>query len=105
MGVKLTLRGYLTKQWCNAVRSSQEDPTPTPEACRQGSKLVAINQIWSPLVLLRPWGERNKILHKEKNHAIVHLEYNSRIISAYAQQRDALLVGITTYVQKHSHKY
>ena len=64
LGVKLTLKGYLKKHWISAFQSSRDDPSsPTPEECRQWSKL-ATNQIWS--LVIRVWGEQNKSLHKEK---------------------------------------
>ena len=64
LGVKLTPRGYLNEHWVSAVHSSRDKPSsPTPEECRQWSKL-ATNQIWS--IVIRVWGERNESLHKEK---------------------------------------
>ena len=83
LGVKLTLRGYLNKHWVSAVHSSRDEPSsPTPEECRQWSKL-ATNQIWS--IEIRVWGERNESFHKEKNHTIAHSEINAKI-TTYLQQ-------------------
>jgi hypothetical protein len=80
--VNLTLQGYLNKHWGNAVCSSKDDPSPTPEECWQWSKL-ATNQIWS--LVTQPWDERNKSFHKEKI-AITHSKLNAKIIKGYAQR-------------------
>ena len=58
---------YLTKQWGNAVRSSQEDPAPTPEA--EVQTCYKSNMVSGTVSM----GERNDRLHKEKKS--YHLAY------------------------------
>ena len=71
---------YLTKQWGNAVRSSQEDPAPTPEA--EVQTCYKSNMVSGTVSM----GERNDRLHKENNRTILHTEYNAKIIQVYVLQ-------------------
>jgi hypothetical protein len=88
IGRTLTLRGYMSNMWPQAVQSSTDGVHITQDICNRWSQ-TATSQLWSMVCMA--WSERNTVLHNATNTILAQSALDAAIHKAYST-RDEMCI-------------